>query len=545
MPSLTEEPLPLARTTRPVPLPFEVRPGGWLGWTARARGFRLDADAVEIFAEGPARRLPLEEVVSVELTPAGLCLTTRAGTSEVLCPGPDPDLAARLLRQVAEERRQWVSLAAARLDAPAALRAVADVVGWAGDPYVRAVDLLLRLAVDTGASDLHLEPLPGHTRVTLRAQARLVEAGGFPALGHPGVVARLKHLAGCHPHLAGISQEGAWALDAHPGIEARLAVFPSLDGERVAVRLVRPLQFPGLDSLGWPAGAVRAWQDLLAEGPGLVLLTGPVGSGKTTALYATLADLARAGPRRVVTLEDPVEGKVPGICQASLDPQAGLDLAAAFKHLLRQDPDVLALGEIRDPACLREVLQAGLAGHLVLATFHAASPAAALDRMRQMGAAPDLVAAGLRGMVSLRWATAPAPLITPTSTGSTTTGPGPTMPAGSAPLPTAPAALASLGPAAPTGTAATSPDRPLAALATTRRPETGMAPARLLPKPKVAVTRLVPGDQPATWRLAPATPSPPLESTLPRDPTAPIPPATTPSTPASDPTAPPGPATTA
>ncbi|NLI75112.1 MAG: Flp pilus assembly complex ATPase component TadA [Candidatus Riflebacteria bacterium] len=441
-----------------MPLPFEVRPGGWQGWTTRARGFRLDAEVVEILADGPPRRLPLEEVETVDLTPEGLRLTCRSGARELLWPGPDPALAARLVGQLAEERRRWLSLATARLDAPATLQAVADVVGWAGDPYVRAVDLLLRLAVDTGASDLHLEPLPGHTRVTLRAQARLEEAGGFPATGHPGVVARLKHLAGCHPHLAGISQEGAWALEAHPGIEARLAVFPSLDGERVALRLVRPLQFPGLDSLGWPAAAVRAWQDLLAEGPGLLLVTGPVGSGKTTALYATLADLAREGPRRVVTLEDPVEGKVPGICQASLDPQAGLDLAGAFKHLLRQDPDVLALGEIRDPACLREVLQAGLAGHLVLATFHAASPAAALDRMRQMGAAPDLVAAGLRGMVSLRWA-------------------------------------AAAGPRPP-------PDREMPPTDETQGTRT--PPTTPLPRPEVAVTRLLPGDRPATWRLAPA-----------------------------------------
>lgn len=414
-------------------LPFEVVPADWLRWPGRRRapGFRLTADALTVLDGGAGRSIPLAAVTEVHLDGGCLQVVLRSGDRWELAPGPHPEDALALVARVVTEYRQWESWRAVPLSPAATLEAIDRLTGSLAEPWVRATELLLALAVGSGASDLHLEPLPGCTRVTLRGAGGLTEAGSFRAAAHAGVIARLKHLAGCHPHLTGIPQEGAWTIDDAAGIEGRLAVFPSLDGERAAVRLVRPLQFPDLEALGWPAVAVAAWRSLLAEGPGLLLLTGPVGSGKTTALYATLAELAAqpggegsgrpdASPapagawssgegrarRRVVTLEDPVEGRVPGICQASLDPRAGLDLAGAFKHLLRQDPDVMALGEIRDPDCLRQVLQAGLAGHLVLATFHAASPAAALDRLRQMGAAPDLLASGLRGLVGLRWATA-------------------------------------------------------------------------------------------------------------------------------------------
>ncbi|RCK80495.1 MAG: General secretion pathway protein E [Candidatus Ozemobacter sibiricus] len=460
--SMPEPPNPRltdARAGRGLRLPFEVLPADWLRWPGRCRapGFRLTADALTVLDGGAARSIPLADVADVHLDGGCLQVVLRSGDRWELAPGPHPEDALALVARVVTEYRQWETWRAAPLSPAATLEAIDRLADSLAEPWVRATELLLALAVGSGASDLHLEPLPGRTRVTLRGAGGLTEAGSFRAEAHAGVIARLKHLAGCHPHLTGIPQEGAWTIDAAAGIEARLAVFPSLDGERAAVRLVRPLQFPDLEALGWPAAAVAAWRRLLAEGPGLLLLTGPVGSGKTTALYATLAELATqpggegsgrqaaspapagaghpvgdlgiSGPpgpglsnapvgawppgggrarRRVVTLEDPVEGRVPGICQASLDPRAGLDLAGAFKHLLRQDPDVMALGEIRDPDCLRQVLQAGLAGHLVLATFHAASPAAALDRLRQMGAAPDLLASGLRGLVGLRWATAGA-----------------------------------------------------------------------------------------------------------------------------------------
>ncbi|HNW33854.1 MAG TPA: ATPase, T2SS/T4P/T4SS family [Candidatus Ozemobacteraceae bacterium] len=281
---------------------------------------------------------------------------------------------------------------------------IGECLVWRGQPYVAAADMLLRVVVQTGASDVHLEPLLQGIRVTVRRSRELAEAGTYPLKGHEGLCSRLKYLAGCHSHRSGIAQEGAWSMAGGTG-EVRLSVYPAIDGERVALRFIRPIAFPDLPSLGWAPETVMAWRTLLAEGPGLALIAGPVGSGKTTALYATLAELAGTGIselKRVATIEDPVEGRVPGICQSALSSETGSSLDAAFKHLLRQDPDVMALGEIRDAACLREALQAGQAGHLVLATFHAADAPGAIERLRKLGLDQGLVNASLKGILSVR-----------------------------------------------------------------------------------------------------------------------------------------------
>ncbi|OIP27945.1 hypothetical protein AUK22_04750 [bacterium CG2_30_54_10] len=386
-------------------LPLEVGSSGW-NWWKGAGGFRLEAESILLQNEKIPRKLSFNEIVFAELQKRQLLLTIRSNPGEEklsLTLPPAPEKVFNLLQRLRAEYKRWQEISAQRMSPTETIHLIDEIGEWVGKPWVRSVEVLMNLAFVSGATDLHLEPLSNKTRVTLRIRGALNDAGTFNMTRHSGIIARLKHLAGCHSHLTGIPQEGAWNASDGKGIEARLAIFPSLDGERAAIRLVRPLQFPDLASLRWNPAKIMAWRELIGAGPGLILITGPVGSGKTTALYATLAELARSEKAsRVVTLEDPVEGKVPGICQASLDPRAGMGLADSFKFLLRQDPDVMALGEVRDPACLREVLQAGLAGHLVLATFHAASPRGAIDRMRQMRVDRDLLASGLRGIASLR-----------------------------------------------------------------------------------------------------------------------------------------------
>jgi len=316
----------------------------------------------------------------------------------------EADRYASLIQRLSAESKRYVFLQ----NAPEGVSRLGNLIGecleWRGQPFVAAADVLLREVVHAGATDVHLEPLPQGVRVTVRRSRELVEAGTYALNGHEGLCSRLKYLAGCHSHRSGIIQEGAWSMADATG-EARLSIYPAIDGERVAIRFIRPIAFPDLPSLGWASETVTSWRTLLARGPGLVLIAGPVGSGKTTALYATLAELAGLGGsqlRRVATIEDPVEGRVPGICQSSLSSESGSSLDAAFKHLLRQDPDVMALGEIRDAACLREALQAGQAGHLVLATFHAANAAGAIERLRKLGLDQGLVNASLKGILSVR-----------------------------------------------------------------------------------------------------------------------------------------------
>ncbi|HEY9069089.1 MAG TPA: ATPase, T2SS/T4P/T4SS family [Candidatus Ozemobacteraceae bacterium] len=389
-------------------LPFEFTPGlipGLLG----ARRFILHPDHLELPESQPPERISYATLGTVSRDGRSIRLEPADGASHRaytlrLGSRSEADRIAGLIERLVNESRRYASLRAS----PQALESLGMVLdmclGFRGQPFVAAADALLETVTRTGASDVHLEPLSDRVRVTVRAARELVEAGFYRKAGHEGLCARLKYLAGCHSHRSGIAQEGAWSLPDGSG-EARLSTYPALDGERVALRLIRPIAFPNLPSLGWPAEVVTAWRELLHSGPGLSLIVGPIGSGKTTALYATLAELASPsmeGRKRVATLEDPVEGRVPGICQSSLTGEAGTSLDSAFKHLLRQDPDVMALGEIRDAASLREALQAGQAGHLVLATFHAADADGAIERLGRLGLEQHLVTTALRGILSVR-----------------------------------------------------------------------------------------------------------------------------------------------
>ncbi|MDD3148320.1 MAG: ATPase, T2SS/T4P/T4SS family [Candidatus Riflebacteria bacterium] len=267
-------------------------------------------------------------------------------------------------------------------------------------PYVRAVDVLLKTAVANFFTDIHLEPIDaGVVRISYRVGGEVKSAVNLSRNQHDRVTARLKHLAGCLSHVFDTAQEGAFRQE---NFDVRISTFPTGNGERVSLRIITALRFKKVADLGWSEQMVAGWLGSIKGVRGLFIISGPVGSGKTTAMYATLSELASEGlGLRVVTVEDPVEAAIGGICQSSLDQMKEKDLAAAFKHLLRQDPNIVALGEIRDLKCIKEALQAGLSGHLVLATFHAGSINEALDRIRQMGGEDRLVLSGLKGILHL------------------------------------------------------------------------------------------------------------------------------------------------
>ena len=226
----------------------------------------------------------------------------------------------------------------------------------------------------------------------------------------PNVVARLKVLADLLTYRTDIPQEGRIKGGVGPGGEGgvgeiRVSTFPTLHGERVAIRLFSP---PGerllLDDLGLPGEVRDALRTHLAATSGAILLTGPAGTGKTTTIYACLRELAAGsgGGRAIATLEDPIEAAVAGVAQAQVNPAAGFDLATGLRSLLRQDPEVIAVGEIRDRATAEVAFQASLTGHLVLTTFHAGTAAGAIGRLVEMGIEPYLVRSGLVAVVSQR-----------------------------------------------------------------------------------------------------------------------------------------------
>jgi general secretion pathway protein E len=269
---------------------------------------------------------------------------------------------------------------------------------------VAAADVLLRAASRLGASDVHVQPTAEGLEVRLRIDGVLQPAAVLPASASARVVARLKVLADLLTYKTDVPQEGRIRSSAGDA-EMRLSTFPTLHGEKAVVRLfAAPGRFHRLDDLGLPEPIRAALGRKLAATSGAVLFSGPAGSGKTTTLYACLREVAAAagGRRSLATLEDPIEVAVPGVAQSQVNPAAGFTLEAGLRSLLRQDPEVIAVGEVRDRATAEVAFQASLTGHLVLSTFHAGSAAAVVGRLSDMGIEPYLLRSGLLAVLAQR-----------------------------------------------------------------------------------------------------------------------------------------------
>ena len=257
-----------------------------------------------------------------------------------------------------------------------------------------------------GASDLHLQPTPAGLELRFRIDGVLQPAGAFPRAVAPNVVARLKVLAELLTYRTDVPQEGRIRTGGSD-VEMRVSTFPTLDGERAVVRFFAGSQkFHRLDELGLPDDVLHRLRLLLAETSGAILAVGPAGSGKTTTLYACLRELAAraGGARSLVSLEDPVEVAVSGVAQAQVDAKVGLDLATGLRFLMRQDPEVIMVGEIRDRATAAAAFQASLTGHLMLSTFHAGSAAEAIGRLSDMDIEPYLLRSGVLAILCQRLA---------------------------------------------------------------------------------------------------------------------------------------------
>jgi len=266
------------------------------------------------------------------------------------------------------------------------------------------VDLILAQARVLGASDAHLQPTADGLEIRWRLDGVLQPGGMLPLASAGNVIARLKVLADLLTYRTDVPQEGR--IRSAPGdVEMRLSLFPTLYGEKAVIRLFAA--FGGhlrLADLGLPDEILGTLSRLLEATSGAILLSGPAGSGKTTTIYACLRELVATttGKRSLATLEDPIEVPVSGVAQSQVNPAAGFTLETGLRSLLRQDPEVIAVGEIRDPATAEIAFQASLTGHLVLTTFHAGSAAGVLGRLADMGIEPYLLRSGTRAIVSQR-----------------------------------------------------------------------------------------------------------------------------------------------
>lgn len=275
---------------------------------------------------------------------------------------------------------------------------------------VQAVDRILAAGRRQGASDLHLQPTADGLELRFRIDGVLQPAGRIPAAVAGNVTARLKVLAELLTYRTDVPQEGR-IRRPQDDVEMRVSSFPTLFGERIVVRFFAGAQrYQRLDDLGLPADVSAPLRQLLNETSGAILVTGPAGSGKTTTVYACLRELAASvtsavearSQRSLVSLEDPIEVVVPGVAQSQVNPVAGFDLATGVRFLMRQDPEVIMVGEIRDRPTAEAAFQASLTGHLLLSTFHAGSAAEAISRLSDLEIEPYLLRSGVLAILCQR-----------------------------------------------------------------------------------------------------------------------------------------------
>ena len=272
-------------------------------------------------------------------------------------------------------------------------------------PAVRLVNRIITEAYYKGASDIHVEPGLEEMRIRLRIHGELTPYLSMPMESHRAVVTRLKVMGGMDIAVKNLPQDGGCHFcQGEVKADIRISTLPGVCGEKAVLRLLdtgRDDHLLDLNRMGMTEEQIALFDRLLRAPYGLILVTGPTGSGKTTTLYGALKRLA-ARPVNIMTAEDPVEKMICGVHQLQIRPRSGLTFAAALRAILRQDPDVIMVGEIRDEETAAMGLRAAITGHLVLSTLHTSDCAAAVTRLLDMKAAPYFVASALTGVMAQR-----------------------------------------------------------------------------------------------------------------------------------------------
>ena len=355
-----------------------------------------DASTISFATEDPGDQALVDEVARLTQRTAAPLLALHTEITDAIA--QRYRVTGRIAAQVSAFSTQHVAV-----PAPEARSRVGALDELRGAPVIQIVNLLVTQALRDRASDLHIEPQARGLRIRARIDGVLRDVGDLPADIGPGLVSRIKILADLNIVEKQRAQDGqiTMEIEGRP-VDIRVATMRTLWGEKVVLRLLdRAASFRRLDQLGFPAAIYPRYRAMLEAPFGMIVVSGPTGSGKTTTLYASINDLDRVS-RNVTTIEDPIEYTFEDVNQTQVNAPAGITFASGLRAILRQDPDVVLVGEMRDRDTVEIAVQAALTGHLVLSSMHGTDAAGALLRVLEMGIEPFLVAASVTGIVAQR-----------------------------------------------------------------------------------------------------------------------------------------------
>jgi type IV pilus assembly protein PilB len=342
------------------------------------------------------------QVTHLEISPA---LTSKAALDEALDKyyGRTPDTVIQVSNDEIKDMLEVIEAQEIKTDETET--AAADLVRQAEDaPVVKMTNMILIQAIQEGASDIHINPEETELRIRFRVDGILRDSFHLPKNLQEAIISRIKILSSIDIAEHRIPQDGKLRIKVSDGreIDIRVSTLPSAYGENIVLRVLdKSAALMKLANLGFEEDVLATFERLLAQSYGIILVTGPTGSGKTTTLYAALNGLSTV-EKNIITLEDPIEYKLPLIRQSQVNEKAGMTFAKGLRAILRQDPDIVLVGEIRDSETAAIAVQAALTGHLVLSTLHTNSAAVAVTRLADMGIEPFLVSTAVLGVQAQR-----------------------------------------------------------------------------------------------------------------------------------------------